>query len=68
MKPASYSPHTKAIAAVLGLTICTNIWAMQASSSLANYEQLLIDKYVLPLPQQTVEKYSRGVHTFPQAR
>ena len=51
MKPASTQMHMKVGLGVLGLTVVTKLWAMQARSSLANYEQVLIDKYVLPLPQ-----------------
>ena len=68
MKPASTQMHMKVMLGVFGLAFATNIWAMSARSSLANYEQVLIDKYVLPLPQQTIDKYAKGVHIFPQAR
>ena len=51
MKPASTQMHMKVMLGVFGLAFATNIWAMTARSSLANYEQMLIDKYVLPLPQ-----------------
>ena len=51
MKPASTQMHMKVMLGVLGLTFATKIWAMQARSSLTNYEQVLIDKYVLPMPQ-----------------
>ena len=50
-KPASTTMHMKVIAGVAGLALVTNIWSMQARASLSNYEQMLIDKYVLPLPQ-----------------
>ena len=38
MKPASFQMHMKVMGGVLGLALVTNIWALNARSSLASYE------------------------------
>ena len=53
--------------AVFGLAVMTNLMGFSANSRKGPMEAMLIDKYVMELPDEFIDRYSKGA-AFPRAR
>ena len=66
-KPTDLTKHKQAMAVALGLAMLTNIWALSSYQRLPGLEDRLIEKYVYPLDDKTLDSYAKGSR-FPYAK
>ena len=67
--PGKYKTYIERGAIGIGaLALFTNVRAYNASNQIPYIESRLIDKYVITMPEQQLDRYASNKHVFPGAK